>query len=118
MTAVLGRLAILGAVLATGLGGCGVQQRLGFAKAEPEIVLPFQSKLSKGDDARRFSVRVAANGASIADVRESARHPATGYCLLNFGGSAIDWDTDASGEWQATRDDKGGLVFSGACTAR
>ncbi|WP_108484618.1 hypothetical protein [Oceaniglobus ichthyenteri] len=100
------------------LSGCGIQQRLGFNKAAPEITLPYRSKLSKGAEARQFSVKVEAKGADIDAVRESVRHPATGYCLLTYGGSDIAWDTDSSGEWRATRLDDGDMIFSGVCTAR
>jgi len=112
------RFLVLGAVLVSLVAGCGLTQRLGFNRAEPEVQLPFRSKLSKGDQDRRFTVQVAAQGADIDAVRESVRHPATGFCLLNFGGSDIDWNVDASGEWQALRDDGGDLTFSGTCAKR
>jgi len=117
MFAPIARTAALGVLLATGLAGCGIQQRLGFARAAPEVVLPFRARLSKADEERQFTVRVAANGAAIDDLRESVRHPATGFCLLNFGGSGIDWETDATGEWRSVADD-GDLTFAGTCTAR
>lgn len=111
------RLAItLGLVLT--LAGCGVSQRLGFNRSEPEAPLPFASRLSTGESSRDFTVAVEARGAGIDAVRESARHPATGHCLLNYGGSDVDWVRDSSGDWQATRGTDGSLIFAGRCTHR
>ncbi len=118
MTAALARSVALGMALAVVLSGCGVPQRLGFFNATPEVTLPFRSKLTPLDEDRRFVVRVQANGAGIADVRESVRHPATAHCLLEHGGSDIDWDLDAAGEWRPIRDADGGLTFSGICSTR
>ena len=118
MTIAFARTAALGVTLALVLAGCGVQQRLGFAKAAPEIELPFRSKLTKGETDREFSVKVEAAGADLDAVRESVRHPATGYCLLNFGGSDIAWDMDADGVWLGIPDEDGDLTYAGTCTAR
>ncbi|NCO22107.1 MAG: hypothetical protein GW905_08940 [Rhodobacterales bacterium] len=110
---------IAGLLLVVAVAGCGVPQRLGFNRVAPEAELPFRSKLNKGETPRQFSVEVAAGGADIGAIRESVRHPATGFCLLNFGGSDIDWDLDASGEWRAMSVGvEGDLVFSGTCAVR
>lgn len=99
------------------VSGCGIQQRLGFVRTAPETVLPFRTDLDKGETPRQFTVKVQAQGADIDAVRESVRHPATGFCVLNFGGSDIAWDTDATGEWRAVQNGDD-LTFSGTCTAR
>jgi len=100
------------------VSACGVPERLGLGRsAEPEAVLPFSAKLTEGDQMRQFSVRVNAGGAGLAEVRESARFPATAHCLLDFGGSDIDWNTGADGDWLVARDDAD-LIVSGACASR
>lgn len=109
--------AVLLCVLALSLTGCGVAKRFGFGGSEPEAPLPFQSKLNKGE-ARAFSVQVVARGASLDEVRESARYPATSYCLLTFGGSAIDWTMGADGDWATQRSENGDLTVSGTCAVR
>lgn len=119
MTAALARNAVLGALIVSTLSACGIPQRFGFGGAEPETPLPFRTDLDRNrDEPRLFTVSVEAQGAGIDAVRESVRHPATGYCLITFGGSDIDWDMDGAGEWRAARTEDGDLVFSGTCTAR
>ena len=59
-----------------------------------EAGLPYQAKLSKGEDPRQMVIAVAAGGVAVADVRESVRFVATRYCIETFGGSDTDWVID------------------------
>lgn len=107
---------ILGMVLT--LSGCGIRDRL-FGGETSDVPLPYRAKLSKGDDQRNFNVRVSrAGGATVAQVRESARFQATRYCLTSYGGSDTRWQINQStGEWAFTRDGQD-MIFSGRCVAR
>ncbi len=95
---------------ALSVSGCGAEDDL-----------PYPSSLSRAEDPRGFTVSVAAGAASVDDVRESARMPATRHCLETYGGSDVDWATDpATGDWDFIREGEGGdlMVFSGRCTVR
>ncbi len=83
-----------------------------------EAGLPYRASLSLAEDPRSFTVSVTASDATVDEVRESARMPATRHCLETYGGSDVDWVTDpASGEWEFARDGES-MVFSGRCTVR
>ncbi len=116
---------VLGA-MCLGLAGCGMfgdNGPLGIGRmfgdgGAADAGLPFRAKLSRGQDRRNFTVTVRAGGATVPQARESARFPATRYCIETYGASDIDWVIDpASGDWAVSRDsDK--MVFAGRCTAR
>ena len=80
--------------------------------------LPFRASLRRGGDRRDFTVNVRAGGVGVAQARESARFPATRYCLETFGGSEIDWTIDPNtGDWAFSRDGRS-MIFQGRCFAR
>ena len=63
-------------------------------------------------------MRVRAGGVGVSDARESARFPATRYCLTTYGASDVDWAIDPdTGDWAFSRDGQE-MIFSGRCTAR
>ena len=83
-----------------------------------EAGLPYRASLKRGEDHRDFTVRAEAGGVGLADVRESARFPATRYCIETYGASDIDWQVDpATGDWAFSRDGQA-MIFQGRCTAR
>ncbi|NNE89281.1 MAG: hypothetical protein HKN27_14505 [Silicimonas sp.] len=80
--------------------------------------LPFRASLSKGEDARDFTVAVHAGNNSLEAVRETVRFTATRYCLPTYGGSDVNWVIDpATQDWAFTRNGED-MVFSGRCLAR
>ena len=100
--------------------GCGLADRVGlWGKVRGDRDQPYMAVLSSGDDPRAFAVTVRdAAGASVDDIRESTRLPATRYCIDRYGASDVAWDTDPqTGDWE-TRRDGADLIFSGRCTAR
>ena len=101
------------------LSGCGLRERLFQGAGQSATVLPYTAKLSRGEDRRNFVVTVRAAGdATLEDVRESARFPATRYCLNIFGGSVAEWELDPeTGDWAVARTTES-LSVNGRCTAR
>ena len=117
----------LGGVMLT-LAGCGVfggngNGFLGLGGlfgdgGAAEAGLPYNAKLTKGEDPRQMSISVSAGGVAVADVRESVRFAATRYCIETFGGSKTNWVIDpATGDWAFQREGED-MVFSGRCTYR
>ena len=83
------------------------------------VGLPFDARLSEGDEARSFTVMVQAPGATLTQARESARYEATRYCIERSGHSTVEWTLDpATGDWAVARTDDGNPVVSGRCTER
>ena len=106
--------------LTLSISGCGaggeISEILGFDR--PEAGLPFRASLSRAEEPRSFNVSVTASEATVDEVRESARMPATRHCLETYGGSDVDWVTDpASRDWAFARDGEF-MVFSGRCIVR
>lgn len=101
------------------LTSCGLRERIfGGGAGQADTALPFNAKLTKGDDRRDIAVRVRAGGVSVADVRESVRFQATRYCLATYGGSETRWAIDpATGDWAFARDGQD-MIFTGRCVAR
>ena len=113
----LNRWIILGCI-ALALSGCGIRERLFGSAGQADRTLPYRASLSKGEDRRDFAVSVRAGGATVAQVRESVRFPATRYCLTTFGGSDTRWAMDPrSGDWAFSRDGQD-MIFRGRCVAR
>ena len=112
--------AVLAALAAaTVLSSCGIPGRLGFGQGAGVTArsLPFHARLSS-EGGRDFVVAVRAGGASVEQVRESARYYATRHCLLTWGRSDALWVTDpATGDWAARRDGDR-LFLRGRCTGR
>lgn len=108
---------ILFAFIALAVSGCSLIRPFG-GEGVSATALPFQASISKGEDPRDLAVTVKANGASLADVRESARFPVTRYCLTTYGGSDAAWAIDpATGDWAVQRED-GDILLSARCTTR
>ena len=107
------------ACLTLTLAGCAsVRERVFGGGSQSAASLPFRASLARGEDRRDFVVRVRAGGATVDDVRESVRFPATRYCLTTFGGSDTRWVTDnATGDWGFSRDGQD-MIFTGRCVAR
>lgn len=100
------------------LSGCGVRERIFGTSGTADRALPYRASLSKGEDRRDITVRVRAERATVAQVRESVRFQATRYCLATFGGSDTRWTLDPrTGDWAFTRDGDQ-MVFTGRCVAR
>lgn len=110
------------------LAGCGVFQGdgngfLGMGRffgdgGAGEAGLPYRASLKRGEDRRNFTVRTEAGGVGVPEARESARFPATRYCLETYGRSDIDWQIDpATEDWAFLRDGQA-MIFQGRCTAR
>lgn len=79
--------------------------------------MPYDARLST-DRAGGLTVQVAAGGAGIDAVRESARLAVTTHCLKQSGSSDANWVMDPSGQdWAATRDERGDLTFRARCRA-
>ncbi len=102
------------------VAACG--RNRGERAAKHRVDLPFKATLDRAEDPRDFTVSLAATGdispEAIDTMRESIRYPATRYCLYNFGGSDIDWQTDAvSGDWAVSRNGER-LAFHGRCQSR
>ena len=111
---------VIFAVLAVAMSGCAsVRERLFGGGGQSAVALPFRAALARGaEDRRDFAVRVAAGGATVDDVRESVRFPATRYCLTTFGGSDTRWVIDpATNDWAFSRDGQD-MIFDGRCVAR
>ncbi|MYA89017.1 MAG: hypothetical protein F4X97_11330 [Boseongicola sp. SB0662_bin_57] len=107
-------------VLTLFVSGCGEGGGLrGFFGGDgPETGLPYRASLSRAEEPRSFTVSVTASEATVNEVRESARMPATRHCLETYGGSDVNWLTDpASGDWAFARNGDF-MVFSGRCTVR
>jgi hypothetical protein len=83
------------------------------------VGLPFDARLNEGETARDFTVLVEAPGATLAQVRESARYEATRHCIDLSGFSTVDWTLDpATGDWAVIRTADGEPILSGRCTER
>ncbi|MBF9060984.1 hypothetical protein HKCCSP123_17515 [Rhodobacterales bacterium HKCCSP123] len=94
--------------------GCGWRDR-----GPRSVDLPFTARLSTGETWRDFTVLVRAPGATLVQVRESARFVATQHCLDRTGSSEIDWSLDpATGDWAVNRTDRGEPVVAGSCADR
>ena len=107
-------------VLTLSISGCGAGGGIGdfFGFDRPEAGLPYRASLSRAEEPRSFAVSVTAGEATVDEVRESARMPATRHCLETYGGSDVDWARDpATGDWAFARDGDF-MVFSGRCTVR
>ena len=117
-------------VLILSMAGCGARSRVGGGGGffgigaifgdggASEQGLPFRASLRRGDDRRDFTVNVRAGGVGVAQARESARFPATRYCVETYGGSEIDWTIDPNtGDWAFARDGQS-MFFEGRCLAR
>lgn len=104
--------------LAFGVASCGKLRSDKSRGAASERALPFKAKLSKGEDKREIAVSVENKGAGVDEVRESVRFEATKYCLLNYGGSDVEWDMNAAGTDWAFSQDGGALIFNARCTKR
>jgi hypothetical protein len=99
------------------LSACNLTSRLS-RDVNRAVDLPFRANLSTGDERRDFTVTVRADGASLAEARESARYPATRHCIDVSGSSEIDWQIDpATGDWATVRSENGDLSVSGRCAA-
>lgn len=112
---------ILCLALMLSVSACGVFKRggNGIFGNKVQRTLPYKAKLtSSKEDKRLFSVAVDAKGADLDAFRESARYPATRYCLYGYGSTRIDWDMDSTGtDWAVVLDgDKANI--SGRCVAR
>ena len=108
---------VLFGLIAVSLTGCSLIRPFG-GQGVSASPLPYSASISKGEDARDLTVTVKADGASLEDVRESARFPVTRYCLTNYGGSDADWSTDpATGDWAFQREG-GDMILSARCTTR
>ncbi|RVT83952.1 hypothetical protein DXV76_09580 [Rhodobacteraceae bacterium CCMM004] len=113
--------ATLGLSLAATLGACAAVNSVtgrGWQGAEPDVPLPFDAAIAAGEERADFVVTVDAKGASLEQVRETARFEATRYCLLTFGQSDTAWVTDASGDWATARGEGGSLSVQGRCRGR
>ncbi|MDE0694869.1 MAG: hypothetical protein OXH76_03435 [Boseongicola sp.] len=107
-------------VLTLSVSGCGEGGGIrGFFGGDgSDAGLPYRASLSRAEGPRSFTVSVTASEATVDEVRESARMPATRHCLETYGGSDVNWVTDpASGDWAFVRDGDF-MVFSGRCTVR
>jgi hypothetical protein len=81
--------------------------------------LPFDARLDQGQTWRDITVVVRAPGATLSDVRESARFMATRHCLERSGFSAVDWVIDpATGDWAVARSAADEPVVTGRCVGR
>lgn len=108
---------VLFGLIAVSLAGCSLIRPFG-GEGVSAVALPYSASISKGDDVRDLTVTVKANGASLEDVRESARFPVTRYCLTNYGGSDADWSLDpATGDWAFERDGED-MILTARCTTR
>lgn len=104
---------VLGLVL--GLAACGALPDHGPRSAG----LPYDARLSTGETWRDIVVLVRAPGASLSDVRESARHEATRHCIERSGSSAVDWALDpATGDWAVARSPADEPILTGRCVGR
>jgi len=116
-----GKLLLVVALAALPLAGCGtIGGWVGdlWGGETSDKALSYRAKLSKGAEQRDFLVTVQAGGVGVDAVRESARFPATRYCLKTFGGSEVDWLINPdTGDWSFARDGQE-MIFSGRCTAR
>jgi hypothetical protein len=80
-----------------------------------ETRLPHQASLRAERDGQ-LTVTVRAEGAGLAEVRESARYPVTRHCIDRHGASAADWEVDpATGDWAFARDSAGNMVLRTRC---
>lgn len=112
---------ITGALCLLLLASCGVRERFFGSSGQgvAAVALPYRTSLQRGEDRRDFSVRVQrAVGATLEEIRESARFAATRYCLTTFGGSEVDWTLDAAGGDWAVLAEGDSLIVSGRCVSR
>ena len=109
---------IVSTCIALTLSGCGLRERIFGTDGTSDRALPYRASLARGEDRRDITVRVRAQNATVAQVRESARFQATRYCLTNYGGSETHWTLDArTGDWAFVQDGDE-MVFTGRCVAR
>lgn len=108
---------LLTGILVLSLAGCSlIRPQTGEGVAA--TALPYRSNLARGEDRRDVTVTVRAPGASLEDIRESARFPVTRYCLSFYGASTADWTIDpATGDWAVAREGEN-LILNARCTAR
>lgn len=112
----MARLAI-SMIVVLSLSGCGLI-RSQDGEGVSATALPFRASLARGEDRRNVTVTVRAPGASLEDVRETARFQVTRYCLSTFGASDADWTIDtATGDWSIARDGEN-VILGARCTAR
>lgn len=116
----MSRAALLAALAAlTVLSGCGISRFNPFTpRGAPEAPLPYKATLTRSDnDPRAFVVSAEAAGVALAQARESLRHPATAFCLLNYGSSDVAWQRTAGGDWATARQGRA-LMVRGRCQTR
>lgn len=106
-------------VLALGLSGCGISDRLGLGSDATAENLPYRAALAASENKHDISVTVTAPvGTTVEQVRESVRYQATRHCLESFGNSDADWQIDpASGDWAFARTEEA-MTFTARCEGR
>lgn len=113
MTIKILRLAML-LGLAVGVSACALRDN-----GPRSVGLPFDARLSTGETRRDFTVLVRAPGATLEQIRESARFEATRHCIERTGFSDVAWMMDVeAGDWAVTRTAGGEPVVSGRCAER
>lgn len=110
---------LLTVIAALGLGACGrinvnLRNPAQFLGSGAETTLPYRANLRVARDGD-LTVSVRAEGASLDQVRESARYPVTRHCIERHGTSAADWEVDASGDWAYQRDTNGNMTLRARC---
>ncbi len=101
------------------VSSCGWADRWQNRNAATSVGLPFNARLDTGETRGDFTVVVPAEGASLADARESARYPATRHCIELTGFSEAEWTLDpATGDWAYTQTEDGDLIVTGRCSGR
>ena len=103
-------------VVAVGLAGCGVSDRLGLSRDLTAAALPYEATIAISEDKRDMVIAVTAPaGAGVDAVRESVRYQATRHCLSSFGYSDANWQIDpATGDWAFSRAEDT-MTFSARC---
>lgn len=96
------------------LSACGLRDQ-----GPRSVGLPYDARLAEGETWRDFTILVSAPGATLAQVRESARYEATRHCLERSGFSTVDWALDpATADWSVARTEDGEPIVSGRCADR
>lgn len=112
-------LVLLGAVLATtACNRFNINLRNPLQMGDgAEARLPYRTTFRAGREGD-LTVTVRSEGAGLADLRESVRHPVTRHCIEKRGRSEADWALNpATGDWAYTADAQGNLTFTARCRA-
>jgi hypothetical protein len=116
---------ILAALSALALSGCGLVRNSPIGAAGPNRTtfeaagVTFRARSSADpEDSRNFQVFARPHAVNPEGAVQAARHQATRYCILTFGGSDIEWGVGPDTPLSEVPVEEDEVVLSGRCTQR